>query len=147
MDFFTGCFTHAIDAKNRVSIPRKILDTLRSLQSADVVFVTVGLDRCLFLYTKQGFSEIGGQVDGSSMGEEGNRDFQRNFYSSAEKCSVDRNGRLLLPDTLKSLVGIEDRVVFAGVGRRVELWQPEEWESRQSKSREQYDTQAKDVFR
>ena len=81
------------------------------------------------------------------MGEEGNRDFQRNFYASAEKCSVDRNGRLLLPESLKSLVGIEDRVVFAGVGRRVELWKLEEWEARQSKSREQYDTQAKDVFR
>ena len=147
MDFFTGCFTHAIDAKNRVSIPRKILDTLRTLQSGDLVYVTVGLDHCLFLYTKQGFSEIGGLVEGSSLGEEGNRDFQRNFYSSAEKCSVDRNGRLLLPESLKLLVGIDDRVVFAGVGRRVELWKPEEWASRQKQSRDQYDTQAKDVFR
>jgi len=147
MNLFTGCFTHAIDAKNRVSVPRKIVDTLRELGSPDEVVITVGLDRCLFLYTPAGFQQMGKAVESSPLGQVTTRDFQRNFYASAESCSIDRSGRIVLPDALKALAGITDRVIFAGVGQRVELWQPEEWETRQQQSRDQYDKQATDVFR
>ncbi len=147
MNFFTGCFTHAIDSKNRVSVPRKLVDTLRELGSPDEVVLTVGLDNCLFLYTPQGFAEMGKAVESSPLGQSGTRDFQRNFYASAETCSIDRSGRLLLPESLKQIARIGDRVVFAGVGRRVELWEPGEWNKRQQQSRDQYDKQATDVFR
>ena len=147
MNLFTGCYTHAIDAKNRVSVPRKIVDTLRDLGSPGEVVLTAGLDRCLFLYTPAGFEQMGKALESSPLGQSSTRDFQRNFYASAEPCSIDRSGRIVLPDALKALVGIGDRVVFAGVGQRVELWQPEEWEAHQKASRPQYDKQATEVFR
>ncbi len=145
--FFTGCYTHAIDTKNRVSIPRKILETLRRLGSENEVVVTVGLDGCLFLYTSEGFSALGSAVEGSPLGETSTRDFARTFYSSAEPCTLDRNGRLLLPEKLKAVAGIGERVVFAGVGRRVELWNPDTWGERADRSRGEYEQQAKEVFR
>ena len=147
MNLFTGCYTHAIDAKNRVSVPRKMVDALRALGSPDEVVLTAGLDRCLFLHTPEGFAQLGKQLESSPLGQLSTRDVQRNFYASAESCSIDRTGRLVLPETLKGLVGITDRVVFAGVGQRVELWNPEEWNTRQQQSRDTYDKQASDVFR
>lgn len=147
MNLFTGCYTHAIDAKNRVSVPRKIVETLRRLDSANEVVITAGLDGCLFLYTPSGFASLGDAVDSSSLGESASRDFARTFYSSAEPCSIDRNGRLLLPEALRTSAGLEDRVVFAGVGKRVELWKPEVWAERNEQSRSQYEQQAKEVFR
>jgi len=147
MKLFTGCFTHAIDAKNRVSVPRKILEVLRQLESAGEVVLTTGLDGCLFLYTPDEFARMSEAVDGAPMGEESTREFSRTFYSSAEPCSVDKNGRMLLPDTLRRLIDVGDKVLFAGVGRRVELWNPEAWAARQAESQSQYENQAKDVFR
>lgn len=147
MKRFTGCFTHAIDAKNRVSVPRKILEVLRQLEADGGVVVTVGLDGCLFLYPPAEFDRMGDTVDEAPMGESSTRDFSRTFYSSAEPCSVDRNGRMLLPEALKRRIGLGDRVVFAGVGKRVELWAPEAWEARQQASGDDYENQAKDVFR
>ncbi len=144
---FTGNYTHALDAKNRVSVPRKILDTLRKLDAATEVFVTAGLDGCLFLYDPAGFEKIGDEVDARPMGEESVRDFARNFYASAQPCSIDRSGRLLLPDALKREAGLGDKVVFAGVGRRVELWEPKAWEQRRAKTRPEFEAHAKDVFR
>ncbi|HZL98857.1 MAG TPA: division/cell wall cluster transcriptional repressor MraZ [Planctomycetota bacterium] len=144
---FTGQYTHTLDEKHRVSVPRKILETLRARDSADEVVVTAGLDGCLFLYTRQGFEAIARQVDGSPLGEESTRDFQRNFYSSTERCPVDGSGRFLLGDTLRALAGISDRVTFVGGGQRVELWQPEAWIQRQTRTRSSYTTQAKDVLR
>jgi MraZ protein len=144
---FTGQYVHAIDAKHRVSIPRKLMETLRDRGSPDGVVLTAGLDGCLFLYTQQGFERIAEQVDGSPLGEESTRDFQRNFYGSTESCNVDRSGRMLLPPGLRSMVGIKDRVVFVGVGQREELWDPDAWAARQDESRPNYDMQAKDVLR
>ena len=147
MNLFTGCFTHAVDGKSRVSVPRKIVETLRELGSPEEVVITAGLDRCLFLYTPAGFAGAGQSIEGSPLGEEGTRDVQRNFYSSAEPCSIDRSGRLLLPAELRARAGIKDKVVFAGVGRRVELWNPEAWAERQARTQTDYEKHAKDVFR
>ena len=147
MNLFTGCYTHAIDAKNRVSVPRKMVETLRRLDSASEVVVTAGLDGCLFLYTPEGFARLGDAVESSPLGESATRDFSRTFYSSAEPCSIDRNGRLLLPESLQQVVGLTDKVVFAGVGRRVELWEPGAWQARMDGARDDYEQQAKDVFR
>ena len=147
MKLFTGCFTHAVDAKNRVSVPRKIVDTLRELGSPDEVVITVGLDGCLFLYTPDGFGSVGDQIERSPLGAEGTRDFQRNFFGSAEPCSIDKTGRLLLPEALKREVGITDKAVFVGAGRRVEIWEPGAREARLARTRKQYEEQAKDVFR
>lgn len=147
MNIFTGCYTHAVDGKNRVSVPHKIVDALRAMGSPEQVVITVGLDRCLFLYTPAGFAEVGQAIDSSPLGEEGTRDFSRTFYSSAETCAIDRSGRLLLPAALKEAAGITDKVVFAGVGRRVELWHPETWAERKTRTQKDYEKQAKDVFR
>jgi len=147
MNLFTGSFVHAVDGKNRVSVPRKIVETLRELGSPDEVVITVGLDRCLFLYTPAGFSAAGQAIESSPLGEEGTREVQRNFYSSAETCAIDRSGRLLLPQSLKERAGIADKVVFAGVGRRVELWGPAAWAERQARTQSDYEKHAKDVFR
>jgi MraZ protein len=147
MNLFTGCYEHAVDGKNRVSVPRKIVETLRELGSPDEVVITVGLDRCLFLYTPGGFSGAGQSIESSPLGEEGTREVQRTFYSSAETCSIDRSGRLLLPQSLKDRAGIADKVVFAGVGRRVELWSPGSWAERQARTQADYEKHARDVFR
>ncbi len=147
MNLFMGCYEHAVDGKSRVSVPRKIVETLRELGSPDEVVITVGLDRCLFLYTPGGFSGAGQAIESSPLGEEGTREVQRNFYSSAETCSIDRSGRLLLPAALKARAGIADKVVFAGVGRRVELWSPASWAERQARTQADYEKHAKDVFR
>ncbi len=147
MKSFTSNYTHSIDAKNRVSVPRKMLEVLRVLDSADMVVITAGFDGCLYLLPQVEFDSLGSDVDRGSVGEEDVRDFSRTFYSSAEGCPLDKNGRMLLPDALKRSVGLEDKVVFAGVGRRVELWRPELWEERRTQAREKFESQAKEVFR
>lgn len=147
MKRFTGSFTHALDAKNRVSVPRKMLDVLRKLDAAEAVVLTAGFDGCLFLYPEAEFDRMGEAVDSGSIGEQDVREFSRTFYSSAETCPLDKNGRMLIPDALKRSVGLEDKVLFAGVGRRVELWRPDAWNERQEKALPEYESQAKEVFR
>jgi len=43
---FVGSYTHAIDTKGRVNVPRKFLDHFRA-NDAQVLFATQGLDGCV----------------------------------------------------------------------------------------------------
>lgn len=150
MQRFTGTYEHALDGKHRVAIPRKILEVLKALDAADKVVVTAGLDGCLALYTPAQFERMSDLVDEGSLGEQGVRDFSRRFYSLAETCPVDKTGRMVIPPAHRQLIGLAEeggRVAFVGVGKRVELWEPKTLAARNAETADQYESQAKDVFR
>lgn len=146
MELFTGSFTHSIDAKNRVSVPRKVLDVLKIHQADRQVVINLGLDGCLWLYPPNAYSTLGGAINAAALGNRDVRALARTFFSRAEACSVDSHGRMLLPDSLKRAIALEDKVVFAGVGERVELWRPDTWARFSADSLATYEDQARDVF-
>lgn len=146
MELFTGLFTHSIDAKNRVSVPRKVLDVLKIHKADRQVVVNLGLDGCLWLYPPGAYASLGESINAAALGNRDVRSLARTFFSRAEACSVDGHGRMLLPDSLKRVIGLEDKVVFAGVGDRVELWRPDTWERFQEASLATYEDQAGEVF-
>lgn len=147
MKLFTGTFTHALDAKNRVSVPRKMLDVLRQLEGGgDEVVLTVGFNGGLYLYPPGEFSSLGESITSGSLGDEMVRDLGLTWFSQAEVCLVDKNGRMLIPEELKRFAGLEDKVVFAAAGTRVELWPPAVWEERKAKAFARYADDAKEVL-
>lgn len=146
MKLFTGSYTHALDAKNRVAVPRKILEVLSRLGSDEEVVLTVGFDGCLHLYPPTEFERLSSSVHGSSQGEPGVRRFGRVFFANAYECPLDKNGRMLVPPQLKEQVGLKDKVVFAGAGQYVELWDPERWSAEQQASFPEYESRAREVL-
>ena len=55
------------------------------------------------------------------------RGLQRFFLSSAADVTVDRQGRIVIPTTLRSYANLERDVVVIGVGERAELWDARRW--------------------
>ena len=49
------------------------------------------------------------------------------LYGSAYEAKLDRQGRFVLPQTLRDYAGIKAEVVLVGAGSRIELWSPERW--------------------
>jgi len=148
MRLFTGTFIHALDAKNRVSVPRKMLDVLRQFEGAGAeVAVTVGFDACLYLYPTESFAVLAESITSGSLGDEKVRDLGRTWFGETEVCAVDKNGRMLLPEGLKRRIGLEDKVVFVGAGNRVELWTPDAHEECLAASLERYGDQARAVLK
>jgi len=42
--------------------------------------------------------------------------------SSAAECAIDRQGRVLIPPTLRAYAGLTRDILWAGVGRKLEIW-------------------------
>lgn len=119
-----GEYTHTVDAKNRVALPAKFRK-----EFGQKIIVTRGLDRCLFIYTPKSWERIVARMSELSIGQASTRGFNRFFLSGAVEVDVDSQGRILIPDFLKTFANLSTKVVLAGVNDRVELWNEHEWET------------------
>ena len=119
-----GEFKHTVDDKKRISMPIKFRKEI-----GKNIIVTKGLDNCLFLYPLKEWKNISEKLGSLGMGQSDTRGFNRFMLAGASEISVDSVGRILIPDHLKSFAGIENKVVFAGVHNRVEIWDDARWET------------------
>jgi len=49
---------------------------------------------------------------------------RRHYVGGAIECEIDKLGRLLLPSELREWGALERGVLWVGVGKRIELWDP-----------------------
>jgi len=119
-----GQFNHAIDDKNRVSLPSKFRKEM-----GKKVVVTPGLDSCLFIFSVKEWEKIAERlsVKEGSMLQADSRGFNRYLLGGAVEVEVDGAGRMLLPEYLKQRAGLKSKVVFIGVRDRAELWDEDAW--------------------
>ncbi len=115
-----GEYQHTLDAKGRLFIPAKLREQL-----GDSFVVTKGLDECLFLYPQKAWDELEQKIRQLPMSK--SRGLQRFFLSSAADVTVDRQGRIVIPTTLRNYANLERDVVVIGVGERAELWDARRW--------------------
>ena len=67
------------------------------------------------------------------------RMFKRYFFGSANEGSFDRQGRVLVPTSLRKAAHLEKEVVLVGVQDRVEIWDKALWEEKSQISEEDLD--------
>ena len=68
-------------------------------------------------------------MDTEAFAGEDHRKLQRLFFSYTSRVQLDASGRLLLPEKLRNLAGIQKEVVMIGVRDRVEIWSTERWDA------------------
>ncbi len=121
---FLGEYQHTIDIKGRLSIPAKF----RQLLSEGAV-ITRGIgDHCLFIYSKTEWEKLAEKISSLPVGQANSRALQRLVLAGAMNVEIDKLGRVLVPEYLRSYAGIKRAVVLAGLFNRIELWDGEEWE-------------------
>ncbi len=125
-----GGSEHTLDKKNRVFLPRRLQGGFGvDGEGRTVVIVTRGFEGCLFLFSESGFHEVLERLDTQAFAGADKRRMQRLFFSNSQRTTLDASGRLLVPDHLKTLVGLDRKAVLVGVVGRVELWPKEAWDT------------------
>ena len=119
-----------LDDKGRLSVPAPLRHTLNELYAPDdtTLVVTKYFENCLVIYPKAVWLTIQTQLlelpnDAESRG------FLRQICSSASVCSLDRQGRLLVPPKLRQYAAIDNEALMIGVVKKLELWSPARWEA------------------
>lgn len=120
---FMGEYNHTVDAKGRVFVPSRFRETL-----GDEFVVTKGLDGCLFVYDNNEWAAFEEKLKALPITNKDARQFVRFFLAGAAGVEVDKQGRILLPLSLREFAALAKDVVLIGVGSRIEIWSKERWE-------------------
>jgi MraZ protein len=128
---FLGTFEHAIDEKGRLTIPSKFREELEG-----GIVVTHGLDGCLWAFSRSEWDILAEKISKLPTTNPAARNFARLMFSNASDSIPDRQGRVLIPQNLRDLAGIENESILIGVMNRVEIWNPAKWAEVASKVEE-----------
>ena len=123
---FRGRSIHTLDAKGRIRIPTRFRDILKTRYEDR--FVITNLDRCLVAYPLQEWEIIEERLGSLSLVRQDVKAFQRFFISGASECNFDKQGRVLIPQTLREHASLEREVVLAGMLRSFEIWSKDYWD-------------------
>ena len=119
---FMGEYNHAIDTKGRLIIPAKFREEL-----GEEFVVTKGLDGCLYVFPNESWKEFEVKLSKLPLTNKNAREFTRFFVSGATMCELDKQGRILLPATLREFACLEKDVVLSGMLNRIEIWNKDKW--------------------
>lgn len=131
----TGEHNHSVDPKGRIIIPSKFREEL-----SEGFTITKGLDNCLFLYPNNEWNQFRDNL--LTLKDTTNKDarlFKRFFLGSAESGSLDKQGRVLLSQTLRNFAGLEKDIVLVGMLERIEIWDKARWDENNAAVEENMD--------
>lgn len=120
---FMSEYNHIVDAKGRLIIPSKFREAL-----GDEFVVSKGMDGCLYVYANEDWNAFEQKLTSLPLINKEARQFARFFLAGAAQVDVDKQGRILLPASLREFAGLDKDVVLVGVGSRIEIWSREKYE-------------------
>lgn len=118
--FFSGSDVAKLDEKGRFVLPQEMRYGLVEDGKCEFV-IGLGLGGCLAIYKKSVIQKI---VDKFKQNQHAAK-FQKFFtlfFSTLHQTDCDKVGRVSIPATLRSAVGIGKEVVVAGVLDKIEIW-------------------------
>ena len=121
---FLGTHNPRLDDKNRVILPARFREAL-----ANGVVMTKGQDRCLVVWTQDGFATYAQQLRAGSQTSERVRAYTRVLFASAHDDVPDKQGRITVPQNLRDYAGLTRECVVVGADTRIEIWDSVAWES------------------
>ena len=120
---FLGTHTPKLDEKGRLILPAKYRDEL-----AEGLVITRFQERCLAIWPVQTFVGMA-QAGRGAPSDQSHRDYQRMLASGASDETPDKQGRVTIPQHLRTYAGLERDCVVVGAINRVEIWDAAAWQS------------------
>ena len=136
---FKGVHHSTVDDKGRTSLPAKLREVFGASYGDERLIITKAAPvatgsgepcRGLAIYPLQEFQELEDRLDRQSGFTAAElKSIRYLIIASAEPCTFDKQGRVLIPPTLRAYAGLEREVVFVGgQNNKVELWTAATWD-------------------
>ncbi|MGQ9574803.1 MAG: division/cell wall cluster transcriptional repressor MraZ [Thermoguttaceae bacterium] len=134
----TGTFPRSLDDKQRLAIPKPLRDVL-GCRPGGILYVALGTDGSLAIYTEEAFERLGARLAAVSPTQQSVRAYTRLFYARAHRVQLDQQGRIRIPGELAELAGLGREVVLLGVQDHLELWAAQRWQQYLKDKQPHYD--------
>jgi MraZ protein len=122
---FLGTHQNRRDAKGRVSVPAPFRNALKTAEgTAGLVLRPSHKYACIEGWPAAAFEGLTAQLEAMDSFSDAYDDMATALYADACPIDPDKEGRVLLPDSLVAHAGLGETVEFVGHGRIFEIWEP-----------------------
>ncbi len=119
-----GTYTPKLDEKGRLILPAKFREDL-----GGGIVVTRGQERCLYVFPVREFERITQVLRAAPVTAKAVRDYSRVFFASASDEVPDKQGRITIPQPLRTYAGLAKECTVIGANTRLEIWDAQAWET------------------
>jgi MraZ protein len=138
----TGEYRNNLDEKGRMLVPSRV----RNMIPGNVLVLTRGIDKCLWVYTPEEWKKIASQIlDSASVFKSKARLLQRRIIAPAQECEIDKSGRINIPPSLRDSAGLSKEVVLLAMEKYMEIWDEAEYNKYLEESEEDFLAAAEDL--
>jgi len=129
---FLGEYEYKIDDKGRAPIPPKFRKELK-----DGLILAPGPELCIVAYAPTEWMKMSESLTAGSLAPAKLRRLGRAVFATAFSLTLDGQGRVALPITLREYAKIGDELVVVGANTYLEMWNRELWVAEKAAAQEQ----------
>ncbi|MCY7313134.1 MAG: division/cell wall cluster transcriptional repressor MraZ [Pseudoxanthomonas sp.] len=120
---FQGETAITVDDKGRLAVPTAYREQVaRECGNRLVIAYNPFESGCLYLYPEKEWQRVRDAVNALPSTQRAHRNLQLKLVGAATPVELDGNGRISIPASHRSAVGIEKKAVLLGMGEKFELW-------------------------
>ena len=140
---YQSLYRFGVDEKRRVQIPAKWRPAEEGTEFALILWPHNGQpDSCVLVLPPSAFSELKAKIRAMPFADRKAEALRRILGEKSDSVTLDKAGRMCLPETMAAATGITDKAVLNGMFDRFQIWNPDRYEG----SRAGVDALAPDAF-
>ncbi len=121
---YAGNFRHAIDEKNRLTIPSR----WRRGEAEEFILLPDPRGLCLLVVPPEAFARMTADLENNpEISRADRRSASRQLHAQAQHGAADKQGRLVLPEDVCRQLGLKGEVALVGGRGRFEIWNVQKW--------------------
>ena len=125
---YNSLYRHGVDAKRRVQIPAKWRPSKPGTELTLVLWPKAKEGPCVRVLPPQQVAKLMRDVDGMPNSDSSKVVLKRFIGSESVQVTLDKVGRICLPEKMGKDAGISEEAVLVGLLDRFEIWSPERYE-------------------
>lgn len=122
---YLGSYKTEFSGKNRLILPKRFR---RELGNEDKFYVFLAENGEIWGFDQTNWLKQAENVLVIPLSSEEGRIRRLNFFSRADECSLDGQGRFILPQEFIEQVDLKREILIVGAGDHFEIWDPKTWE-------------------
>lgn len=137
---FIGMYQQTLDIKGRTSVPASIRDDLKKAAIERLVVTNDQVsDRdCLQVLPEPVWDKLNRKLDRLPEMDPNVEAFRDHVISPAQMVTMDGQGRILIPQTLRDEVQLGKKVVVVAAGDKFRIWDADVWAQVRKTAKEKF---------
>ena len=126
--YYNSVYRHGVDDKRRVQIPSKWRPARASIEFTLMLWPKSNEGPCLRVLPPDQMAELMSDIDAMPNSDPNKVVLKRFIGSESVQVTVDKGGRICLPEPMARAADIRDEAMLVGLLDRFEIWNPGRYE-------------------